>query len=154
MIVVPVTRDQAQAFVAAHHRHNRRPIGWLFGAGVAGSDGELRGVVMVGRPISRHLADGYTVEILRVCTLGDRNAPTMLYGAACRAARALGYRLAITYTLRSEPGTSLRAAGFELVAAVEERDTWARPKRGRQDVTLWGVTTLPAEPRDRWHREL
>ena len=36
----------------------------------------------------------------------------MLYGAACRAAKALGYKRIITYTRESEPGTSLKASNW------------------------------------------
>ena len=64
---------------------------------------------MVGRPVGRYLDDGFTLEINRCCTDGTKNACTMLYGAVCRAAKALGYRRIITYTRESEPGTSLKA---------------------------------------------
>lgn len=67
---------------------------------------------MVGRPVSRYLDDGMTLEVNRCCTDGTQNACTMLYGAACRAAKALGYRRIITYTLESEPGTSLKASNW------------------------------------------
>jgi hypothetical protein len=152
-VIVPVTLATARRFVGEHHRHNGAPRGWLFGAGLE-LDGELRGVVVVGRPLARALQDGATVEILRVCTLGDRNAATRLYGAACRAASALGYRRAVTYTLRSEPGSSLRGAGFRKVAELEPRATWASAGRGRYDATIFGDAVLPAEPRDRWERPL
>lgn len=56
-----------------------------------------------------------TIEILRVCTRGTRNACTMLYGSLRRAAHAIGWRRVITYTLEKESGASLRAAGFTLV---------------------------------------
>lgn len=36
----------------------------------------------------------------------------MLYGAAVRAARAMGYKRVITYILDSECGASLKASGF------------------------------------------
>ena len=36
----------------------------------------------------------------------------MLYGAAWRAAKALGYKKIYTYTRQSENGSSLRAAGW------------------------------------------
>ena len=153
MILAPVTLSEARAFILAHHRHNRPPVGWLFGVGLRDSD-ELVAVAVAGRPVARMLDDGATIEITRVCTLGTRNAASRLYGAVCRAAAALGYRRAITYTLASEPGSSLRAAGFQVDGDVEPRDTWARPRRGRYPATIWGETVLPDEPRVRWHRDL
>src|SRR5688572_5435893 len=94
----PISIGEAQRFVTAHHRHHDAPVGGLFA--VAVSDGEaVRGVAVIGRPVARMLQDGWTAEVTRVCTLGDKNAPSMLYGAAWRAARALGYRRLITYTL-------------------------------------------------------
>ena len=68
------------------------------------------GVVIVGRPVSRYLDDGWTLEVNRLCTDGSRNACSMLYGAAWRAARAMGYKRLITYILESECGASKRAA--------------------------------------------
>ena len=70
------------------------------------------GVVIVGRPVSRFLDDGYTLEVNRLCTLGVKNACSILYAAAARAARAMGYRKIITYILQSESGGSLKAAGW------------------------------------------
>ena len=70
------------------------------------------GVVIAGRPVSRYLDDGLTLEVNRLCTTGEKNACSMLYAAAARAAKAMGYRKIITYTLDNEPGTSLRAAGW------------------------------------------
>ena len=67
---------------------------------------------MVGRPVGRYLDDGLTLEVNRCCTDGTRNACTMLYGAATRAAKALGYKRIITYTRQSEPGTSLKASNW------------------------------------------
>ena len=57
----------------------------------------------MGRPVSRYLDDGLTLEVNRLCTTGAENACSMLYGAAARAARAMGYQKIITYTLDTEP---------------------------------------------------
>ena len=56
--------------------------------------------------------DGITLEINRCATDGTYNACSMLYGAASRAAKALGYKRIITYTRESEPGTSLKASNW------------------------------------------
>jgi hypothetical protein len=111
--LAPVTLAQARDFVRQHHRHNRVPAGHKFSVGVE-LDGRLVGVAIVGRPVAPHLDDGRAVEITRLCTDGTRNACSMLYGAARRAAMALGHGPVYTYTLPEEGGASLRAAGFTL----------------------------------------
>jgi hypothetical protein len=117
-------RDEANAYVERHHRHSRVVKGYRFALGAARGD-ELLGVAIVGRPVSRVLQDGWTVEALRVCTTGARNVCSFLYGACWRAARALGYLRMVTYNLRSESGASLRAAGARIVSDVPARD-WAK----------------------------
>lgn len=129
--VTPIDFAEANAFVAKHHRHHKPMPGVKFC--VAVSDGEtVRGVAMVGRPVARNSDNGYTLEVNRCCTDGARNACSMLYGAAWRAARALGYRRLITYTLPEEGGASLRAAGWKLIG---ERGggNWNVPSRPRVD---------------------
>ncbi len=111
LTVVPVTLAEANAFVAAHHRHHGPVVGHKFAIGCM-ADGELVGVAIVGRPVSRYLDNGLTAEVTRLCTDGTRNACSILYAASARAARAMGFRKIITYTLDTESGTSLRAAGW------------------------------------------
>ena len=107
----PCSLKEANVYVAAYHRHNQPTTGHKWS--VAVYDGErLCGVAIAGRPIARKLDDGLTIEIRRVCTDGTRNACSILYGACARVAKAMGYRRIVTYTLQSEPGTSLKAAGF------------------------------------------
>jgi hypothetical protein len=109
--VVPVKHADANEFVRKLHRHSRPTVGAIYCVGVADESG-LRGVAICGRPVARRLDDGETVEILRVATDGAKNACSMLYGACKRAAKALGYRRVITYTLPQEGGASLKASGF------------------------------------------
>lgn len=111
--VIPMRHADANEFVRLRHRHNRPTVGAIFCVGVA-SGGDTVGVAIVGRPVARRLDDGKTVEILRVCTDGTRNACSILYVACRKAARALGYSRIVTYTLPHEGGGSLRAAGFRL----------------------------------------
>lgn len=111
LTLIPMPLKEANAFVAAHHRHHKPVAGHKFSLGCI-KDGKLAGVAIVGRPVSRYLDDGMTLEVNRLCSTGGRNVCSFLYGAAARAARELGYRKIITYTLDSEPGTSLRAAGW------------------------------------------
>lgn len=137
----PITFAEAAAFVKRHHRHHIPPVSWKFG--VAVNDGtNVRGVIIAGRPVARHLDDGLTLEVTRCCTDGAKNAASMLYGAAWRAAKALGYRKLITYTMQSESGTSLHAAGWKAVAESPGR-SWNTPGRPRVD-------KHPLQPRIRW----
>lgn len=132
MNVIPMTLREARGFVDAHHRHHRAPQGGMFAIGAAEGDAAV-GVVIVGKPVARALDDDYTAEVTRLAVLeGHPNACSMLYAAAWRAARAMGYRRLITYTLASEPGTSLRAAGWHVVGEVKGR-SWHTPSRPRVD---------------------
>lgn len=91
--IVPMTLREANAFVKQNHRHHGPVAGHKFSIGL--SDGsKIVGVAIVGRPVSRHLDDGWTLEVNRLCTDGSRNACSMLYAAAWRAARAMGYKKA------------------------------------------------------------
>lgn len=130
--VVPLPLDEANAFVARHHRHHGKVVGHRFSLGVADQGGEVRGVAIIGRPVARHLDDGLTLEVTRVATDGAKDASSALYGAARRAAFALGYKRLVTYTLASESGTSLRAAGYRVVGEVRGR-SWSCPSRPRVD---------------------
>ena len=130
--IVPVTLDVANAFVRDRHRHNGVLPGARYAIGVADDAGILRGVAILGNPSAPALQDGVLIEIRRVCTDGTRNACSMLYGAARRGARAFGHHPVITYTLPSEGGASLRAAGFRLDkqnAGGPARDWHNRPGR-------------------------
>ncbi len=132
----PLTLREARAFVDRHHRHHRAPQGGLYAIGAhrGGGADELAGVVIVGRPVSRHLDDTWTAEVIRLCVLdGERNACSFLYAAAWRAARAMGYRKLLTYTLATEPGDSLRGAGWKVVGKTAA-DSWNRPSRPRVDM--------------------
>ncbi len=114
--IIPVTLKKANEFVASLHRHNKPVAGHKFSIGLS-NDGVLCGVVIVGRPVARKLDDGMSAEITRLCTDGSKNACSMLYGAARKAAKAMGYSVIYTYTLPEESGASLKAAGFVLDSA-------------------------------------
>lgn len=131
LVLYPVKQKDAFAFVAAHHRHHKPPVGWIFGIS-ARNGTETVGVIIVGRPVARMLDDGETAEVTRCCTDGSRNCCSLLYGAAWRAAKALGYKRLITYTLAEEAGSSLKGAGWKLIG---ERGggKWSRPSRERLD---------------------
>jgi|GEM_PF-408594 len=128
----PLPFDEAAAYVAAHHRHNEAPVGHVFSVGCY-ADGVLVGVAMCGRPVSRHLDDGQTLEVYRVCTQGHKNACSKLYAACQRGSRSRGYQRLITYTLLSETAASVRAANFTLAAAKAGAKSWTgRRQSGRK----------------------
>ena len=129
--VVPITFEDAAKYVEQFHRHHDPPIGHKFSVAIADAE-IIRGCAMIGRPISRHLDDGWTLEVTRCCTDGVRNGCSMLYRAAWRAARALGYRRLITYTLTEERGASLRGAGFKLIGSAGG-GSWSCRSRPRVD---------------------
>ncbi len=154
LTVVPTSLREASGFITEHHRHHRPPQGMKFALGVA-ADGVLVGVAVVGRPVTRHLDDGTTLEVTRSCTDGTPNANSKLYGAAWRAARALGYRRLVTYTEEGESGASLRAAGFRPTKIIAPHSGWDRPNRRRNPQsravtrTRWEQTTAShREPRN------
>lgn len=90
-------------------------------------------------PVARHFADGLTVEVTRTATDGTRNANSMLYAAVARAAFALGYRRIVTYTQAGESGSSLRAAGYRVIARRPPRSGWTTPSRPRRDHGVDGI---------------
>lgn len=150
--LVPMTVKAASRIVAKKHRHNRGVQGGLFACSVE-ENGVLVGVAIAGRPVHYKLDNGLTMEITRVCSDGTPNACSKLYSALCRAAQAIGYEKAMTYTLASEPGTSLRAAGFTEVARVPAMaKTTGRRQRVQTD--LFGDETRPPGEKIRWERRL
>lgn len=136
--LVPLTQREARAFIAEHGV----PRGDLFRVGAA-RDGAIVAVAVVGRPVARHLQDGYTAEVIRLCVAGqEHNACSFLLGACWRAARALGYRRLVTYTLPAEGGASLRASGWRCVGEAGG-GSWSCPSRPRVD-------THPTQVKLRW----
>jgi hypothetical protein len=64
--LVPITLKEANAFVERYHRHHKPVVGHKFS--IAASDGEkIVGVAIVGRPVSRYLDNGLTLEVNRLC---------------------------------------------------------------------------------------
>jgi hypothetical protein len=144
----PIAFKNAKIFVDEHHRHNVSPQGHKFSIGLF--EGEsLIGVIIVGRPIARHNDDGLTAEVTRCCVLeGCKNANSMLYGSAWRTAKGMGYKKIITYTLISESGISLKAAGWEQVGIVKGMEKgWDRPSRARVKAERY-----PTEDKIKWQK--
>lgn len=141
MRLATVTLKDANGFVEKHHRHHKPVVGHKFSLGAVKNE-VLVGVAIVGRPVSRMRDDGTTLEVTRLCTDGTKNACSFLYGAAARACFALGYERLGTYTLPSEGGASLRAAGWRLVGK-RGGGSWSVPSRPRID-------KHPTEPKLLW----
>ena len=128
----PIYKDEAFSFIKNHHRHHGVPAGGLWWQAVHNEDGVIEGVAISGRPVSRELDDGLSVEVTRLCTLGSPNACSMLYSASRRVAMDKGYRRGITYILASESGSSLIAAGWRKLWRVRGR-SWDCKSRRRID---------------------
>lgn len=141
----PVSLAEANAFVAEHHRHHKPVRGHKFSLGCM-AEGRLAGVAIVGRPVSRYLDDGLTLEVNRLCTDGTLNACSFLYGAAARAAKVLGYRKIITYILDTENGASLRAAGWQC-AGLAGGKMWTGKRRPAEPL-------YPPQMKYRYEKEL
>ena len=138
-----VTWRESRAFVGKEHRHHAPSQGHMWSTGVF-DNGRLCGVAVIGRPVSRKLQEDGDIEVVRLATDGTANACSALYGAAARQAVAHGYKRwqLLTYILESEPGTSLRAAGWVL-DGVTSGGGWDRPGRFRRD-------KAPTCPKQRW----
>jgi hypothetical protein len=131
LFLVPLFRDEANAFVDQFHRHHGPVVGHLFAIGAA-KMGTIVGVAIVGRPVAQASQDGFTAEVRRLATDGTKNACSFLYAACWRAARAMGYRRLVTYTLKSESGVSLVASGWTLIGECGG-GSWNSENRPRTD---------------------
>jgi len=128
--VVPTTLRRANDFVACHHRHTGRTArnGGKFAIALA-HDGVIKGVAIVGNPLSATLMNGLTAEVLRVCVIPDtpRGSCSQLYGACWRAWKAMGGTRMITYTLEDETGASLKGAGWHIAGKTKPcKEGWRK----------------------------
>lgn len=130
--ITPIDLAEANAFVSIYHRHHKAVVGCKFCVAVSESE-KIVGVAIVGRPVSRHLDNGWTLEVNRCCTDGTKNACSMLYSASWKAARALGYQRLITYTLPEEGGASLKASNWKCIG-LRGGGNWNVKSRPRIDV--------------------
>lgn len=152
LTIVPCELGEANAFVAQNHRHHRPVVGHKFSIAAARGE-EVVGVAIIGRPVSRMLDDGFTLEVTRLATDGTKNACSALYSAAWRVTREMGFKRLVTYILDSEPGTSLQAAGWTCVGQAGG-GSWSRGSRPRVDKhptqgkMRYEVNVPPAAPSD------
>jgi len=109
--VVPVELKEANAFIAELHRHHKPVQGHRFSIG-AQKDGKLVGVACIGRPVARLTPAKEVLEVTRLCTDGTKNACSILYAAAARVGKEMGYKKIQTFILETELGASLKASGW------------------------------------------
>lgn len=159
MIAVPMELKDAQNYINTYHRHHQAAHRDKFRI-AAMEDGKIVGVVQVGRPVSRMLDDGKTLEVLRLCTTGRKDVCSFLYSKASRIGKEMGYSKIITYILESEPGTSLKASGWTLEDDGVGGANWNVPSRPRE-VIASQLSLFPEKPKypvnekkQRWGKKL
>ena len=147
LVIKPLELKQANEFVLLHHRHHKPVVGHRFSIGCIGEDGVLHGACIVGRPVARLIDHTEVLEVTRLVTDGTRNACSILYGAAARAGKAMGYRKIQTYILEDELGTSLLASGWACMGwspGGQWKHTDGKPRR----------TDQPTCRKGRWEKVL
>lgn len=127
---IPLTIKQANALVTAWHRHHKPVRGHRFSIG-ARVNGELVGAAIVGRPVARRIDQYNVCEVVRLVTNGAAHVPSFLYASCARAAKAMGFTYIQTYILDTEPGTTLKAAGWTDDGVTRGGD-WNRASRDRR----------------------
>ena len=113
MKIKPYTLRAANEYVRKYHRHSKVVVGCKFCIAAVDEKDQVIGVAIVGRPVARYLDDGYTGEIVRTCTEGVKTVKSFLYGACARIWKEMGGTKILTYTLETESGISLKAAGYK-----------------------------------------
>ena len=153
MKAIPIELKEANAFVEQLHRHHAPVYRDKFRIGALDNNGNLCGVIQLGRPVSRMLDDGKTIEAVRCCTDGTYNACSFLYSRAARIAKEMGYQKIITYILQEEDGTSLKASGWICEANDVGGGSWNRPSRPR-DLIREGKEKYSTQKKQRWKKDL
>lgn len=152
MTIRPISLADANRYVMTNHRHHTKVRGHKFSICAVQGD-TICGVAIVGRPVSRYMDDGKTLEVLRLCTDGTHNACSLLYGRCARIAKEMGYEKIITYILETESGTSLKASGWVCENENCGGGSWDCKSRPRDviDVTLFGEEVkYPTAVKKRW----
>lgn len=146
LLIRPCELKDANIFIEALHRHHKPVQGHRFSISVW-NETAMVGVATVGRPVARMTDQRKVLEVTRLCTNGTPHACSALYAAAARVGKEMGYEKIQTFILDSEPGTSLKAAGWVFESASAGGD-WNVPSRGGRR------TDQPQCPKQRWSRVL
>jgi hypothetical protein len=149
---IPLTLAQANHYVSLLHRHHKPCVGHRFSIGCMNDENNIVGVCIAGRPVSSSTNQEWVIEVSRLATDGTPNACSFLYGAAAKAAKALGYVSIQTFILESEPGTSLRASGWRNVSKTSKRGANFHIRPNKKDRAKRIVDTLGIKTK--WVREL
>lgn len=143
----PIELKEANEYVAQLHRHHDPVHRDKFRIACIDSIGNMHGVIQAGRPVSRVLDDGVTLEVVRCCTDGTKNVCSFLYSRMARIAKEMGYKKIITYILETEDGTSLKASGWNMEHITQGNRSLDCKSRPRQ-------TTAPTCAKQRWIKYL
>jgi len=131
---VPITLQEASAYIDRYHRHNAGPKFHKFSVCLrVPGEPEPVGVAVAGIPKARHQMDGEILEIDRCCTdMRYADVCSSLYARAIRIGREMGYCRFLTYTFPEESGSSLRAVGFQPDGVTKPSvNGWNSPSRPR-----------------------
>lgn len=155
--IVPINQKDANRFVLKHHRHHKPVVGSIFQIG-CNQGSILVGVAICGRPVAQKTNYKEVIEVNRLCVIdGIENACSKLYSACSRIAKEMGYKQIITFTLDSEPGISLKAAGW-ILEAEGVGGVWnstQKRKRTNEITDLFGTSKkYPTELKKRWIKNL
>ena len=138
--VVPLELKEANKLVEQWHRHHKPAQGHRFSLGVVDSAGVIHGAAIIGRPVARLAGSPKEVlEVVRLVTDGTKNACSILYAAAARSGKAMGYNKIQTYILEEESGTSLKASGWKCEGAAgggQWKHTDGKPRRTDQPIGI------------------
>ena len=140
LFVIPIELEEANATVDAWHRHHAPCQGHRFSLGVVDEQGKLHGACIIGRPVARLAGEPRKVlEVTRLVTDGTYNCCSMLYSAAARAGKEMGFEKIQTYILSDEEtGTSLKASGWRsegIAGGGQWKHTDGKPRRTDQPIS-------------------
>ena len=151
----PITIKAANEFIKTFHRHHRPTIRncgrWAIAA--MNINNEMVGVVIAGNPVSATYMDGYTIELTRLCVKepAPKGTCSFLLSKCCAIWKTMGGKKAITYTLESESGASLKGAGWRLSGIVKPHKRWTNKSKldgvERTHLEIYELT------KNRWEKE-
>ena len=147
MHVEPIHLKEAREYIEKHHRHCGAPSFHKFSVSIrVEGEAEPIGVAVASTPKARHLMDGKTLEINRVCVDSRYgNVCSKLYAQVIRIGKEMGYTRFVTYTLPEESGASLKAVGFQFDGMTKDSaHGWDVPGRPRH------TEKYPTGPKKRW----